>query len=308
MGLGEREFGRVITAMITAFDQNGALDVDETIRIARFLQDRGNSALVVSGTTGEGSTLTDPEKLELWKSISEAVTIPVIAGSGSNDTPHSIHMTKSASRLGIAGILAVAPYYNRPPQSGIFGHLDAIADATSLPVIVYDIPIRTGRKIAPETLFRLVEENSNLIGLKDATGDPSATAAILARLGSSFDVYSGDDSLTLPLMSIGACGVIGVATHWATPIFSEMIDSFVRGDLERAINLNRMLLTSYAFETSERAPNPIPTKVIMRELGFSAGDCRLPMGKAPEGLDVEAAQLLAELKGVQQNYITGAVF
>ncbi len=308
MGLAEQEFGRVITAMITAFDQDGDLDIDETVRVAKFLQNEGNTAVVVSGTTGEASTLTDAEKLELWTTISETLTIPVIAGSGSNDTPHSINMTKSASQLGVSGILAVAPYYNRPPQSGILGHFEAMARATSLPVIVYDIPVRTGRKIASETLYSLVERNSNVVGLKDAAGDPAVTAQVLAHLKSRIDVYSGDDSLTLPLLAIGAIGVIGVATHWATSLFAQMIESFQKGENQMAIRLNSLLMPSYRFETSEFAPNPIPAKVMMRELGFEVGDCRLPVGTAPIGLDESARVVLKQLRTALHELTTEEVF
>lgn len=302
MGFALQQFGRVITAMVTAFDNDGVLDVDETVRVARFLEASGNTALVVSGTTGEASTLTDPEKLELWSTISDAVTIPVLAGSGTNDTPHSIKMTKSASKLGISGILAVGPYYNRPAQSGILGHLDAMAKATDLPVIVYDIPIRTGRKIANETVLRLVDANANVVGLKDASGDPATTAMLIAKMSSTFDVYSGDDSLTLPLMAIGAVGVIGVATHWATPLFKDMIEAFLQGDHIRAVKLNSLLIPSYNFETSETAPNPVPTKVLMEAMGFNVGECRLPLGPPPEDLAKQALLVLDEIKSVLDDY------
>ena len=308
MGIVAREFGSLITAMVTAFDADGELDLGATVEVAKFLEASGNSALVLTGTTGEASTLTDSEKIAIWEAVANNVTIPVIAGSGSNDTPHSAHMTRAASETGVAAILAVAPYYNRPPQSGILGHFEAIASSTSLPVIIYDIPIRTGRKVAAETLYQLVARNTNVVALKDAAGSPAATAEVAAHLGAQFDIYSGDDSLTLPLLSIGAAGVIGVATHWASPFFAEMIAAFARGDTSRAIAVNAALFGSYNYETSESAPNPIPTKVMMRQLGFSVGACRLPLGAPREGLEIEAARVLAELKGAGEDLMIKANF
>ncbi|MDA8262691.1 MAG: 4-hydroxy-tetrahydrodipicolinate synthase [Actinomycetota bacterium] len=295
MGTAADLFGPVITAMVTAFDDEGALDVDKTVGIARFLQAQGNTALVLTGTTGEASTLTDDEKIAIWESVAAAVTIPVLAGSGSNDTAHSVHMTASAERAGAAGILAVAPYYNRPAQSGMAGHFRAVAGATKLPVVLYDIPVRTGRKVAADTIVALANELPNLVALKDAAGSPAATAELLGLAKRGFDVYSGDDSLTLPLLSIGAVGVIGVATHWATPFFAAMVESFFAGDVARAAEINRVLVPSYNFETSEAAPNPIPTKAMMSLLGHVAGDCRLPLGKGPDWLAEKAAGVLAGL-------------
>src|SRR5262245_9232304 len=161
-------FGRVVTAMVTPFDAQGGLDLDGARTLARWLQDQGNEGLVVSGTTGESSTLTDDEKLSLWAAVAEAVTIPIVAGTGSNDTAHSVHLTAEAAKLGVAGILAVCPYYNRPSQAGIAAHIRAIAGATTLPVVVYDIPIRTGRKVSTGTLLQLARDVRNIIGVKDA--------------------------------------------------------------------------------------------------------------------------------------------
>ncbi len=295
MGTAADLFGPVVTAMVTAFDGEGGLDIEKTVRIARFLQSQGNTALVLNGTTGEASTLTDDEKIAVWEAVSAAVTIPVIAGSGSNDTAHSVHMTASAERAGAAGILAVAPYYNRPAQSGIAGHFRAVAGATKLPVVLYDIPVRTGRKVAADTIVALAGELHNLVALKDAAGSPAATAELLGQAKAGFDVYSGDDSLTLPLLSVGAVGVIGVATHWATPFFAAMVESFFAGDVARAAEINRALVPSYNFETSEAAPNPVPTKAMMDQLGYAAGDCRLPLGKGPDWLADKAAGVLSGL-------------
>jgi 4-hydroxy-tetrahydrodipicolinate synthase len=289
-------FGQVLTAMITPFDATGALNIDEAVRLAKWLQDNGNDGLVVSGTTGESSTLTDQEKLDLWDAVINAVTIPVIAGSGSNDTAHSVHLTKEVTKMGAAGILAVGPYYNRPPQSGLEAHITAMANATTLPVVVYDIPVRTGRKINTDTLARLANNVKNIKALKDAAGNPAETANLMAQVPKDFELYSGDDGLTLAFLAYGGVGVIGVATHWSAPEHQLMINAFKNGDVATARAMNDILLESYAFETGDANPNPIPSKVMMNTLGFSVGECRLPMGPPPAGLDDRARQVHSNLE------------
>ncbi|MFM8554433.1 MAG: 4-hydroxy-tetrahydrodipicolinate synthase [Acidimicrobiales bacterium] len=289
-------FGQVLTAMITPFDRNGALNVDEAVRLARWLQDNGNDGLVVSGTTGESSTLTDNEKLALWEAVIGAVTVPVIAGSGSNDTAHSVHLTREVTKLGAAGILAVGPYYNRPSQAGMVAHITAMAQATHLPVVVYDIPVRTGRKISTASLARLANEVPNVRALKDAAGAPAETANLMAQVPRGFELYSGDDGLTLAFLAYGGTGVIGVATHWSAPEHQRMIDAFKAGDVAAARRWNDVLLESYAFETGDDNPNPIPSKVMMNHLGFDVGECRLPMGPPPAGLAERAARVHANLE------------
>jgi len=293
-------FGQVLTAMITPFDASGALDLNEAVRLAKWLQDNGNDGLVVSGTTGESSTLTDDEKLSLWEAVINAVTIPVIAGSGSNDTAHSVHMTKEVTKLGAAGILAVGPYYNRPPQSGLAGHITAMANATTLPVVVYDIPARTGRKISTQTLAKLANTVPNIKALKDAAGAPAETANLMAQVPKDFELYSGDDGLTLAFLAYGGSGVIGVATHWSAPEHQAMITAFKNGDVALARKYNDILLESYAFETGDDNPNPIPSKVMMKHLGFNVGDCRLPMGPPPAGLAERAAVVHANLQKARE--------
>ena len=294
-------FGKVITAMVTPFDANGALDLDGVARLARWLQDNGNDGLVVSGTTGESSTLTDDEKLSLYRATVEAVTIPVIAGTGSNDTAHSVHLTREATKLGVAGVLAVGPYYNRPSQAGIEAHLRAMAAATNLPVVVYDIPTRTGRKIATTTLARLANEVKNVVALKDAAGNPAESARLMTMVPSSFELISGDDGLTLPLMSIGATAVIGVATHWSGVDHQEMFAKWGSGDVTGARKVNARLLESFAYETGDDAPNPIPTKVMMNHLGLNVGEARLPMGPPPAGLAQRAAEVMANLVAARRS-------
>jgi 4-hydroxy-tetrahydrodipicolinate synthase len=290
-------FGAVLTAMITPFDDVGALDVDGAVTLARWLVQHGSEGLVLAGTTGESPVLSDEEKVELWSAVAAAVTVPVIAGSGSNDTAHSVALTKRAAEVGVAGILAVTPYYNRPPQAGLDGHFRAIAGASSLPVLIYDIPIRTGRKVAHETLVTLAREVPTIVGVKDAAGDPTASARLIAEAPMGFDLYSGDDGLTLPLLAVGAAGLISVAAHWAGEEIGAMVASFFKGDVDEARRINARLLESWAFQTGDLTPNPIPAKAMMRALGLPAGQCRLPMGPGPVGLEARATEVLGRLRG-----------
>lgn len=288
-------FGAVLTAMVTPFDDDGRLDLDAAAKLARWLVDNGNDGLVVAGTTGEAPVLSDEETADLFRAVSEAVTVPIIAGTGSNDTAHTIEMTKVAEQAGAAGVLVVTPYYSRPPQTGIEAHFRAAAAATSLPVMLYDIPVRAGRKIDNDTMLRLAREVPNLVAVKDATGDPYSSARLLAEAPAGFELYSGDDGMTLPLLSIGAVGTVGVATHWTAALQTEMLASFFKGDVETARRINARLLPSFVFETSDTTPNPMPAKAVMRALGHRVGQCRLPLGPAPDGLDAAARRLLADL-------------
>ncbi len=288
-------FGRVATAMVTPFTDDGSLDVDGAVSLARWLQDQGNEGLILAGTTGEAPTLTDAEKLTLWESVAEAVTIPIVAGSGTNDTNHSVHLTAEASKLGVAGILALCPYYNRPSQAGIEVHLRAIAEATDLPVIIYDIPVRTGRKVSTALLVRLAHEVDNIVGVKDAAGSPAETARLVAATPADFEVYSGDDALTLPLLAIGAVGLIGVATHWCAPDVVELFDRWAAGDVPGARDVNSRLLESWAYETGDECPNPGPAKAMLRHLGHPAGRCRPPMDADPPWLADAAVEVHANL-------------
>ncbi len=289
-------FGNVLTAMVTPFDASGALDLDGAQRLAKWLQANGNDGLVIAGTTGEAPVLTDNERLSLFAAVAEAVTIPVIAGTGTNDTLHSIHMTKEASKLGVAGLLVVAPYYNRPPQSGIEAHIRAVAAASDLPIIVYDIPVRTGRKISTSTLLKLAHDVPTVVALKDAAGNPAETANVIAAAPPGFEVYSGDDGLTLPLLAVGAVGVIGVATHWSAIDHQQMFSCWQDGDTVGAMAINQRLLESFAYETGDESPNPIPSKVMMNLLGIPVGECRLPMGPPADFVVEKAKVVLANLQ------------
>ncbi|MFZ9340681.1 MAG: 4-hydroxy-tetrahydrodipicolinate synthase, partial [Ilumatobacteraceae bacterium] len=285
-------FGQVVTAMVTPFHKDGSLNLDGAKRLARWLQDNGNDGLVIAGTTGEAPVLTDDERLSLFKAVVEAVTIPVIAGTGTNDTAHSIHLTKEATKLGVAGILAVTPYYNRPSQAGIDAHMRAVCGSTNLPVVIYDIPVRTGRKINTTTLAKLANEVKNVAGVKDAAGNPAESARLMTMVPKSFELISGDDGLTLPLMAVGCTAVIGVATHWSGVDHQEMFKKWNAGDTAGARAVNARLVESFAFETGDDNPNPLPTKAMMNHLGLDVGDARLPMGPPPAGLAERAAQVM----------------
>ena len=288
-------FGRVLTAMVTPFDADGGLDLDGARMLARWLESHGNDGLVVAGTTGEGPVLTDEEKLSLWAAVAEAVSIPVIAGTGTNDTAHSVHLTKEVSSLGVAAVMAVCPYYNRPSQAGLDAHFRAVAAATDLPVVVYDIPIRTGRKITTATLLRLARRSrtSWRSRTRRATrGDGGAHLQRARRLRGLLRRRLDD----LALLASGAAGVIGVATHWTGTDHQDLFDLWGKGDVVGARLVNSRLLESFAFETGDEAPNPLPTKAMLRVLGSRSSEARLPMGPAPAGLEDRAREVLANLE------------
>lgn len=288
-------FGAVLTAMVTPFDENGELDIDGAARLARWMVDNGNDGLIVAGTTGEAPVLSDSEKADLWRAVCEAVTVPVVAGAGTYDTAHSVKLTEVAEEAGAAGILAVTPYYSRPSQAGLEAHFRAVADATSLPVMVYDIPVRTGRKVSHDVLVRLARDVSNITSVKDAAGDPAAAARLLAEGPGHLELYSGDDALTLALLAVGASGTVSVAGHWTGVLQGRMLAAFAKGDVDEARRINSMLIPSWMFETGDEAPNPLPSKAMLRVLGLPAGQCRLPLGPAPDGLEDKAREILAGL-------------
>lgn len=292
----DANFGRVITAMATPFGVDGELDIDGAQSLASWLISHGSEALVLSGTTGESPTLTDSEKFQLWRSVKDAVgEVKVLAGATSNSTQHSQELVKLAEKAGADGILAVTPYYSRPPQEGLYQHFSQLMSASELPFVLYDIPIRTGRKIATETVLRLAESHDNLAGLKDAAGDVAGTAELLRRSKEGFVVYSGDDSLTLPLIAVGSTGVISVASHWAGPVFAEMISRYYLGDTVSAWRINAVLVPSYRFQSQESAPNPTPLKSVLSVMGLPCGGCRLPLVSPDEALLHQARALIEEL-------------
>ena len=286
-------FGRVLTAMVTPFRDDGSLDLDAAAQLARWLANNGNEGLVVAGTTGEAPTLTHDEQIDLIGAVASAVDIPVVAGTGSNDTVAAVELTERASEAGADGILLVAPYYNRPSQAGLARHFQTVASATCLPVVIYDIPIRTGRKVDTETLLELAHGVDNIVGLKDAAGDLAETAKLIAQAPDGFEVYSGDDSLNLALLAVGAVGFISVAAHWSGAEHTEMVSAFEGGDIAKARRINASLIPSYDYETGLAAPNPIPAKAMMRLIGLPVGRCRPPLDVEPDGLDEAAAIVLA---------------
>lgn len=288
-------FGRVLTAMVTPFADDESLDVDAAVALAKWLVEQGNEGLVVAGTTGESPTLSIDEKLTLFEAIAGAVTVPVIAGTTGTNTRQDIGLTMEAEKLGIAGILAVCPFYNRPSQAGIDAHFRAIAATTDLPVLLYDIPKRTGRKIETSTLISLGNDVLNIVGVKDAARDPGETAVVIEATPAGFEVYSGDDPMTLPLLAVGAVGAIGVATHWCAPDHVQMFDAWNAGDAAAARAHNARQIESYAFETSDAIPNPLPAKAMLRMLGHAVGEARLPMGSAPAGLSDQARKVYDRL-------------
>jgi 4-hydroxy-tetrahydrodipicolinate synthase len=277
-------FGRMLVAMVTPFTRDGALDVAGAQSLAAQLVDQGCNGLVISGTTGESPTTSDDEKDRLLRAVIDAVgdRASVIAGVGSNDTAHTIELAVSAEKADAAGALVVSPYYSKPPQAGLLAHFEAVADATQLPVLLYDIPGRTGVPIATETLLRLAE-HPRIVAVKDAKGDVAASARVIAS--SDLEYYSGEDALNLPLLAVGAAGFVSVVGHTFTPQLVALLDAFDAGDIRRAIEINQQLLPAYT--GFFRTQGVITTKAALATLGLPAGPVRLPL------VDATAEQLAA---------------
>ncbi len=287
-------FGRVMTAMITPFDETGAVNYPEVERLAAYLADHGTDTLVVCGTTGESPTLTWDEEFELFKVVQRAVSgkAKVMAGTGSNSTVEAISATQKAAALGLDGSLQVVPYYNKPPQEGLYQHFKAIAQATDLPIMLYNVPGRTSQNLLPETVARLAEV-PNIVAIKEASGNLDQVSLVRRLTPDTFDIYSGDDTLTLPILAVGGCGVVSVASHLVGPALQEMIQNFEAGQNEKArqIHLELLPLSKALFSTT----NPIPVKKAMALLGWQVGQCRLPLGEAPEGTVDMLKAVLQEL-------------
>lgn len=269
-------FGHLITAMVTPFDADNRVDYPRAAALTGRLIANGNDGLVVAGTTGESPTLSDDEKVRLFGAVKEAAgdRAKVIAGTGTYDTAHSIHLSKEAHRIGADGLLLVNPYYNRPSQDGLYAHFRAVAESTPLPVMLYNIPGRTGVNCAPETLARLAEI-PNIIAVKEAAGSLDQVSEIRVRTPDRFSIYSGDDSLTLPKLAVGATGVVSVAGNLAGLEIQAMIRAFLAGKVEEALRLHRRLwpLFKVLFITT----NPVPVKAALRLVGFDCGRVRLPL-------------------------------
>ncbi|MGV9211868.1 4-hydroxy-tetrahydrodipicolinate synthase [Micromonospora sp. CA-249363] len=284
-----RPFGRVLTAMVSPFTADGSLDLDGAARLASHLVDeQGNDALVVNGTTGESPTTTDAEKERLIRAVVEAVgdRARVVAGVGTNDTRHTIELAASAEKAGAHGLLVVTPYYNKPPQSGLLRHFTAVADASGLPVMLYDIPHRSGVPIDTETLVRLAD-HGRIVAVKDAKGDLIATSWVTSRTGLAY--YSGEDALTLPALAVGCVGVVGTSTHFTGALTAQMIEAYDAGDMPTALTLHRRLLP--LFTGIFRTQGTILVKAGLASLGLPAGPVRPPLVDATND---EIAQLRAD--------------
>jgi 4-hydroxy-tetrahydrodipicolinate synthase len=294
-GIGR--FGAVGCAMVTPFDDGGNVDVDRAATLADYLVEHGNDFLVVTGTTGESPVLSDGEKADLWRAVATSVSVPFLAGTSTADTAHSVQLTRAAVAAGAAGILAVTPYYSRPSQAGIEAHVRAVAEAADgLPTFLYDIPVRTGRRVVPQLIARLAAEGV-IAGVKDATADPAGAAALLTETPAGFELYSGNDGDTLALLAVGAVGTISVESHWAGEEVGEMVAAFAKGDVDHARQVNARLVPSHRFQSSDEAPNPVPAKAMLRTMGLPVGECRLPLGPAPHGLEAAAREVFSQLRG-----------
>jgi 4-hydroxy-tetrahydrodipicolinate synthase len=293
--MGTARFGKVLTAMVTPFAEDGSLDLVGAAALARWLVDQGNDGLVIAGTTGEAPTLSDDEAVELWRAVRAAVDVPVLAGTGSNDTRHTIELSRRAAETGVDALLVVSPYYNRPTQAGLEAHFRAVAAAVDLPIVVYDVPTRTGRAIEVDTLVRLAVEVPSIVALKDARGNPTDAAAIVAGAPEDFDLYSGDTGLTLPLLAVGAVGVVGVSTHWSAGLTAEMIAAFEKGDVRTAREINARLLPSFAVETGPTWVHTTAAKAGMALLGQPAGPTRLPLAPLDDAVRAAVGRVIDDL-------------
>ncbi|MBC7345164.1 MAG: 4-hydroxy-tetrahydrodipicolinate synthase, partial [Clostridia bacterium] len=253
------DFGRVITAMVTPFREDMSLDLEAARRLAAHLATTGSDGIVVAGTTGESPVLSREEKVELFRAVKDAVggRVKVIAGTGSNDTRGSIELTREAERVGVDGVMLVVPYYNRPSQQGLYEHFRAIATSTSLPVMLYNVPSRTGRNLEPDTVVRL-SELTNVVALKEAAGDMDQVSKLKASLKREFVIYSGDDSLTLPMLALGCRGVVSVASHLVGTRIKDMILAYEQGDGGRALDIHLSLFP--LFKALFVTTNPVPVK------------------------------------------------
>jgi 4-hydroxy-tetrahydrodipicolinate synthase len=275
-----RPFGRLLTAMVTPFDVSGALDIDRAAQLATYLVDeQHNDGLVISGTTGESPTTTDAEKSDLLAAVVEAVgdRAHVLAGVGTFDTVHTIQLAQQAAKAGAHGLLVVTPYYSRPPQAGVLAHFRAVADASELPMLLYDIPHRAGVPIEAGTLIALAEHD-RIVGVKDAKGNLVSSSEVIAETGLAY--YAGDDGNTLPLLSVGGVGVVGTSTHFSGVSTKSMIEAYERGDVAEALRIHRQLLPIYT--GIFRTQGTILVKAGLRLRGLDVGPVRLPLVDATD--------------------------
>ncbi|UZJ77119.1 4-hydroxy-tetrahydrodipicolinate synthase [Fictibacillus sp. KU28468] len=269
-------FGNISTAMVTPFDSKGNIDFGKTTKLVNYLIQNGTESLVVAGTTGESPTLSTEEKIALFRHVVKVVDkrVPVIAGTGSNNTKASIDLTKKAEKAGVDAIMIVAPYYNKPSQDGIIAHFKAIAAETSLPILVYNVPGRTVVSISADTVIEL-SKIPNVVAIKDAGGDLGEMSRIIEETSEEFLLYSGDDGITLPVLSIGGAGIISVASHVIGNEMQEMISAFKEGNVQQAAKLHRKLLP--IMDEMFKAPSPAPVKTALQLKGLDVGSVRLPL-------------------------------
>ena len=271
------DFGQVLTAMVTPFNSDGEIDFHATRQLVNYLITNGSDGLVVAGTTGESPTLSEEEKLELFKFVADVVQgrVPVIAGTGSNNTQASIELTKQAEDTGVDGIMLVVPYYNKPSQEGLYQHFKTIAASTSLPVMLYNIPGRSVVNMSVETIVRL-SQIKNIVSVKEASGDLDAMTEIIGKTSRDFSLYTGEDSLTLPTLAIGGVGVVSVASHIVGNEMQTMVNSYKKGNVDEAGSMHRHLLPIMKALFAQPSPTPVKTALQMR--GVLVGDAvRLPM-------------------------------
>jgi len=289
------QFGQVITAMVTPFDPQGEVNYEVVESLADYLVSHGSESIVVCGTTGESPTLTWEEEYQLFQVVKKAVATrgKVIAGTGSNSTKEAIYATQKAAALGLDGTLQVVPYYNKPPQEGIYQHFQAIAQAVpDLPIMLYNIPSRTGQNILPETVARLAEIE-NIVAIKEASGNLEQASQIYRLTGGSLAIYAGDDALTLPMLAVGGVGVVSVASHLIGIEIQQMIKSFQENKITEAIAINTKLLP--LFKALFCTTNPIPIKAALNLKGWDVGGVRLPLCNLPEELQASLEQVLQEV-------------
>lgn len=289
------ELGTVITAMVTPFTEDLKVDLKRTAELTEHLIELGSDGLLVTGTTGESPALSTEEKVALWETVIKAARgrVPVMLGTGTNNTEQSIALTKKAEEVGGDAILLVTPYYNKPPQNALYAHFKAVAEATKLPVMIYNVPGRTSRNIDPPTVIRLAQDVPNIVALKEAGGNLDQVSEICRKAPPGFTVYSGDDSLTLPMLSVGAKGVVSVASHLVASQLREMIASFAAGNWQKArdIHLKYFPLFKGLFFTT----SPSPVKAAMKMTGFPVGGLRLPLLPLTEKEEEYLRGILAEV-------------
>ncbi|GGB60000.1 4-hydroxy-tetrahydrodipicolinate synthase [Virgibacillus dakarensis] len=285
------DFGQVLTAMVTSFEANGEVDLEATSMLVEHLIANGSDGLVVAGTTGESPTLTKEEKLNLFTCVVKAAggRVPVIAGTGSNNTYESIALTKEAEKVGVDGIMLVAPYYNKPSQEGLVQHFQAIAQETTLPIMLYNIPGRSVVNMSVETVVTL-SKIDNIVAIKDASGNLNESAAIIRETADDFSLYSGDDGMTLPILAIGGKGVVSVASHIIGNEMQEMVYYYRQGYVQKSAAMHRELLP--IMNALFRAPSPSPVKAALNLAGIPVGGVRLPMVPLNEQEMYELQQVL----------------